>query len=153
MLTNKTKYALHALTYLAEAAGRGPVLIAELAREERIPKKFLERILLDLKTRGILRSQKGKGGGYLLARPAAQISLGDVLRFMDGPLAPVSCVSQTAYAPCRECSDEATCGIRSVMKEVRDAISDVVDATTLADLVQRSKAAQSARVETLSYEI
>ena len=73
MLTNKTKYALHALTYLAEAAGRGPVLIAELAREERIPKKFLERILLDLKTRGILRSQKGKGGGYLLARPATQV--------------------------------------------------------------------------------
>ena len=153
MLTNKTKYALHALTHLAEAAGRGPVLIAELAREERIPKKFLERILLDLKTRGILRSQKGKGGGYLLARPASEISLGDILRFMDGPLAPVSCVSQTAYAPCRECSDEATCGIRSVMKEVRDAISDVVDATTLADLVQRSKAARSARADHLDYEI
>lgn len=153
MLTKKTKYALRALAYLADAEGRGPILISELAREEKIPRKFLERILLDLKSRGVLRSQKGKGGGYLLARPAAQISLGDVLRFMDGPLAPVSCVSQTAYESCRECSDEATCGIRSVMKEVRDAISDIVDATTLADLVQRSKAAQSARAEHLVYEI
>lgn len=153
MLTKKTKYALQALTHLAKAAGRGPILIAELADAERIPRKFLERILLDLKSRGVLRSQKGKGGGYLLARPAHEITLGELLRFLDGPLAPVSCVSQTAYAPCRECSDEATCGIRSVMKEVRDAISDIVDATTLADLVQRSQAAQDARAEHLVYEI
>lgn len=153
MITKKTKYALRALTYLAKAEGRGPILIAELAREERIPRKFLERILLDLKTRGVLRSQKGKGGGYLLARPATRISLGDVLRFMDGPLAPVSCVSQTAYAPCRECSDEATCGIRLVMKEVRDAIAAIVDDTTLADLVQRSQTAHNRQTEYLHYEI
>lgn len=153
MMTKKTKYALRALIQLARRDRQTPVLIAELAREERIPQKFLERILLDLKSRGVLRSQKGKGGGYFLARPPHEISLGDVLRFLDGPLAPVSCVSQTAYAPCRECSDEATCGIRSVMKEVRDAIADIVDATTLADLVQRSQAAQDARAEHLVYEI
>jgi len=153
MITRKTKYALRALIHLAGRDRQTPVLIADLAREERIPRKFLERILLDLKSRGVLRSQKGKGGGYFLARAPHEISLGDVLRFLDGPLAPVSCVSQTAYAPCRECSDEATCGIRSVMKEVRDAIADIVDATTLADLVQRSRAAQDARVEHLVYEI
>lgn len=152
MLTSKTKYALRALMALAREADRGPRLIADLSREERIPRKFLERILLELKSRGVLRSQKGKGGGYALARSPDQINLTDIVRWMDGPLAPVSCVSQTAYAPCRECTDEASCGIRSVMKEVRDAIAQVLDATTLADLVQRARAAGE-REQALTYDI
>ena len=153
MLTRKTKYALNALSHLARAQERGPVLIAELAREERIPKKYLERILLDLKVRGILRSQKGKGGGYYLGRKPEEISISEVVRLMDGPLAPVSCVSETAYERCSECRNEATCGIRLVMKEVRDAMADILDGTSLADMVQRSRNAAPAGVETLSYEI
>ena len=153
MLTRKTKYALNALSYLARAQARGPVLIAELAKEERIPKKYLERILLDLKVRGILRSQKGKGGGYYLGRKPEEISISEVVRLMDGPLAPVSCVSETAYERCSECRDEATCGIRLVMKEVRDAMADILDGTSLADLVQRSRNAAPAGDETINFEI
>lgn len=152
MMTRKTKYALNALAYLARKQDRGPVQIAELAREERIPKKYLERILLELKVRGILRSQKGKGGGYFLGRSPEKVSISEVVRLMDGPLAPVSCVSETAYASCRECRDEGICGIRLVMKEVRDAIADILDGTSLADLVQRSRAA-AAGGESLTYEI
>ena len=153
MITSKAKYALRALIYLADQEGKDPVLIAQLARDEKIPKKFLERILLEMKTRGFLRSQKGKGGGYSLAKSPGQISVGDIIRLMDGPIAPVSCVSQTAYAPCRECRDEATCSIRLVMKEVRDAIAGVMDRTTLADMVQRGKEAARAQAERFSYEI
>ena len=153
MLTRKTKYALNALSYLARTQTRGPVLIAELAREERIPKKYLERILLDLKVRGILRSQKGKGGGYYLGRKPEEISISEVVRLMDGPLAPVSCVSETAYERCSECRDEATCGIRLVMKEVRDAMADILDGTSLADLVRRARNAAPAGGESINFEI
>lgn len=153
MITRKAKYALRALVYLATQERKGPVLIAELAREEKIPKKFLERILLEMKTRGFLRSQKGKGGGYTLAKRADKISVGEVIRLMDGPIAPVSCVSQTAYAPCSECHEEATCSIRLVMKDVRDAIAGIIDSTSLADLIQRGKDAASAQAENLAYDI
>lgn len=152
MLTSRTKYALRALGALAERGHREPVLIADLAREERIPRKYLERILLELKSRGVLRSQKGKGGGYVLAKRPEDINLADVVRWMDGPLAPVPCVSQTAYAPCRECTDEASCGIRSVMKEVRDAIAEILGGTSLADLVQRNRSA-SEQTRELTYDI
>jgi Rrf2 family protein len=100
------------------------------------PKKFLESILLTLKNQGILVSRKGRGGGYALARPADQISFGEIVRLMDGPLAPVPCVSVTAYHACEECASEAGCEIRAVMKRVRDAISEVLDATTLADALR-----------------
>lgn len=153
MITSKSKYALNALVALAEAQGRGPVLISDLAREKEIPRKFLERILLELKARGVLRSQKGKGGGYQLARPPDLISVGDVVRWTSGPLAPVSCVSATAYAPCRECTDEASCGIRSVMKEVRDAMSGILDETSIADLARRSREATGARAQGLNFDI
>lgn len=139
--------------YLVAAEGGGPVLIADLARDEKIPKKFLERILLEMKTRGFLRSQKGKGGGYTLAKRPDKIFVGEVIRLMDGPIAPVSCVSQMAYAPCSECHDEATCSIRLVMKDVRDAIAGIVDQTSLADLIQRGKDATSARSENFAYDI
>lgn len=135
MISNKTKYGLHALLYLSQKYNQGPVLIADLAREERIPKKFLELILLDLKNHGILESKKGKGGGYQLARHPSEIKFGQVIRILDGPLAPVSCVSQTAYKSCKECKDEQHCGIRLVMKDVRDAMANILDKTSLADVL------------------
>jgi len=136
MLTRRAKYGLMALVYLAERPTGQPVLIEDLSRDERIPQKYLERILLDMKRRGFLQSRKGRGGGYMLNKPASEIFLGDVLRIMDGPLAPVPCVSKTAYAPCIECRDENACKIKKVMKRVRDAIADVLDATSLEDMVR-----------------
>jgi len=108
-------------------------LIADIAAEENIPRKFLELILLDLRKNGILESRKGKGGGYLLAKPASEVSFGRVIRLMDGPLAPLPCVSETAYRRCDECADEHTCEIRLVMKMVRDQTARILDGTTLAD--------------------
>jgi Rrf2 family protein len=136
MLTKKAKYALKAAMHLARRTPAGAVLIADIADSERLPKKFLESILLTMKNRGLLVSRKGRGGGYALARPADRISFGEIVRIMDGPLAPVSCVSLTAYRPCEECANEQGCEVRTVMKRVRDAISDVLDATTLADAVR-----------------
>lgn len=137
MLTRKTKYALLALSYLARHQDEGPVLIADLAAAENIPKKFLEAILLELRKHGILKSRKGKGGGYMLNRAPRDIPLSDVVRMMDGPFAPVSCVSETAYAPCDDCRDEKTCEIRAVMKRVRDSIADIFENTSLADMVRK----------------
>lgn len=136
MLSKKAKYALQALLQLAEEYDRGPVLIADLAEREGIPKKFLELILLELRNQGILQSKKGKGGGYFLGKPPKAITLGQVIRILDGPLAPLPCVSQTAYMKCQECRDEETCGIRLVMKQVRDATAKVLDSTSLADVAQ-----------------
>ncbi|HVC43603.1 MAG TPA: Rrf2 family transcriptional regulator [Candidatus Binataceae bacterium] len=137
MLTHKSKYALKALIVLAREFGRGPVLISNIAAREGIPRKFLELILLELKNHGILQSKKGKGGGYTLGRAPAAIHVGDVLRVLDGPLAPTPCVSRTAYMRCAECLDERTCGVRLVMKQVRDATATILDATSLADIVVR----------------
>jgi Rrf2 family protein len=137
MLTHKSKYALKALTVLAREFGHGPVLISDIAEREGIPRKFLEMILLELKNRGLLQSKKGKGGGYALGRPPAAIHVSDVLRVLDGPLAPTPCVSRTAYMRCAECIDERTCGVRLVMKQVRDATATILDATSLADIVAR----------------
>jgi Rrf2 family protein len=134
MLSNKSKYGLKALLALAERAGTGPVLVADLATRDRMPKKFLEAILLELKRRGIVESKKGKGGGYFLRRPADDITFGEVIRVLDGPLAAVPCVSQMAYMPCAECVDEESCGVRMAMKEVRDATARILDNTTLADV-------------------
>ncbi len=138
MISKKTKYALNALMHLARHHQEGPVLISAIAQTERIPQKFLEQILLDLKNNGILQSKKGKGGGYFLGRPAQEIMLGKVIRIFDGPLAPVSCVSQTAYMKCEECRDDTCCGIRMVMKDVREAISNILDKTSLEDMVLKS---------------
>jgi Rrf2 family protein len=119
---------------LAEEAGRGPVLVSELANRQQLPQKFLEAILLELKRHGLLQSKKGKGGGYFLSRTPAEITVGQVIRVLDGPLALVPCVSQTAYMRCEECLDEQTCGVRLAMKDVRDATARILDNTTLADL-------------------
>jgi Rrf2 family protein len=144
MLTKKSKYALKALLVLAEEADAGPVHVADLAERERIPKKFLEAILLDLKRHGLLQSKKGKGGGYSLRRDPNEITVGQVIRLLDGPLALVPCASQTAYMPCAECVDEATCGVRWAMKEVRDATSKILDHTTLSNLNARTRRAARA---------
>jgi len=151
MLSNKAKYGLHALMNLAEKYAQGPVLIADLAREEKIPKKFLELILLDLKNHGILASKKGKGGGYHLARHPSEVIVGQVIRILDGPLAPVSCVSQTAYEACKECKDEHHCGIRLVMRDVREAMAKILDHTSLEDMVVKSKGLDLATI--LNYQI
>jgi Rrf2 family protein len=140
MLPMKAKYGLRAMTALAGKYGAGPVLIADLAQTEKIPRKFLELILLDLKKRGILGSKKGKGGGYYLSRPPELISLGELVRALDGPIALLPCVSHMAYKRCDECIDETTCGIRSVMKEVRDQTAAILDGTTLSELLVRSQA-------------
>jgi Rrf2 family protein len=134
MLSKRAKYALKALLALAERPRDEPVRIADLARDEHIPPKFLELILLVLKHHGVLQSRKGKGGGYLLARDPSDISLGEVVRMFDGPLAPVPCASQTAYVPCADCPNEAVCGVHLAMKAVRDATARVLDGTSLAAL-------------------
>ena len=139
-LSQKARYALRALEGLAREHGRGPVLIAGLAREEELPKKFLEVILLELKNHGILRSKRGRGGGYSLNRPPEEITLGQVVRLFDGPLAPLPCASESNFQPCAECTDASTCATRAVMKEVRDAIAQVLDKTTLSDLIAREDA-------------
>jgi Rrf2 family protein len=137
MLSNKTKYALKALLVLAKEYGQGPVLISDIAQREDIPRKFLELILLELKNQGILQSKKGKGGGYSLARAPQAVSVGHIIRVLDGPIAPLPCVSRTAYRRCAECRDERTCGIRMVMKDVRDATANIIDSTTLGDILKR----------------
>ena len=153
MISKKTKYALKALIYLGRRYDQGPVLIQYLSREENIPKKFLELILLTLKNNGILQSRKGKGGGYYLGRAPREISIGNVIRILEGPIAPVPCVSETAYAPCGECLDEMTCGIRLVMKDVRDAISNILDKTTLSDMLEREEKAKQMEQGIIHYSI
>lgn len=134
MLSQRAKYGLKALLYLADhAAGKG-VRGADISAAENIPKKFLDLILLDLKAKDLITSKKGKQGGYQLALPAERIAVGQVIRILDGPLAPVSCVSRTAYKRCPDCRDERTCRVRQVMGQVRDAIADVLDNTSLADM-------------------
>src|SRR5215208_8056497 len=134
MLSKKAKYAIKALLALAEGERDEPRRIADLAQAEQIPPKFLELILLGLKNQGLLRSRKGKGGGYLLARDPADIYLGQIVRMFDGPLAPVPCASQTAYVACADCPNEAVCGVHLAMKAVRDATAKVLDGTSIASL-------------------
>jgi Rrf2 family protein len=144
VLSRKSKYGLKALLVLAEKAGTGPVLISELADRDRIPKKFLEAILLELKRHGVVESKKGKGGGYFLRRKPADVTFGEVIRVLDGPLAAVPCVSKLAYMKCVECIDEDSCGVRLAMKQVRDATAEILDHTTLAGVnarVTRKRAA------------
>jgi Rrf2 family protein len=134
VLSRRSKYGLKALLVLAREEGRGPVLVSELAEREAMPRKFLEAILLDLNRHGLVQSRKGPGGGYLLRRPPAAITFGEVIRALEGPLALVPCVSQTAYSPCGECVDEGTCGVRLAMRQVREATAGILDNMTLADV-------------------
>jgi Rrf2 family protein len=141
-MSKRCEYALRALIDLALArqAGRPRVAVQEIALRERIPEKFLEGILLQLRRAGVLRSRRGRLGGYTLARAPGSIRLGAVVRLVDGPLAPISCVSRTAYEPC-SCPDEAHCGLRMVMLEARNAIAAILDGYTLADVAGRTESA------------
>jgi Rrf2 family protein len=144
-LSKRGEYGLRAMIDLATRDhGSTAVQIKDIAEREQIPPKFLEQILLTLKNAGLLHSKMGVGGGYYLAKAADQISLGSIIRILDGPLAPVRCVSQMAYEPCG-CPDEDTCGLRLVMSDVRNAIADILDGTMLADVTQRVEAAQRLR--------
>ena len=151
MLSKRAKYGLRALIYLAQRQGEGPIQIRDIAEALNIPRKFLEAILLDLRNEGILQSRKGREGGYVMERSPDTIPLGRIIRFIDGPLASVPCVSQTAYARCDDCPDERTCVIRCVMKEVRDATARILDEATLEQLV--TKARQLEKVPELEYQI
>ena len=136
-ISKRTQYGIKAVLNLARRYGNGPVLIATLSQEETIPIKFLELILLNLKGQGLLRSKTGKGGGYELGRPPSTITMGSLIRMMEGPLAPLPCASETAYKPCKECSDVERWATRIIMRQVRDAMAEVLDRTTLADLLRR----------------
>jgi Rrf2 family protein len=143
MLSKKTQYALKAMIALARETSTEPVMIASLAENECIPKKFLELILLDLKSLGVVQSKKGKQGGYFLSRSPQEIKLGHIIRGIEGPLALLPCVSLTQYQRCDECSDERSCGLRLVMKDVRDATAKILDNTSLADVLDRVEAERS----------
>lgn len=141
MLTMRTRYALKALTFLAERGDREPTLIGELSERGNIPKKYLEAILRELKQHGILSAQRGRGGGYTLLKAPSQVSLADVIRALDGPIAPVPCLSRTAYRPCDECRNETACGVRLVLRDVHVAMVDALERTTLEELVKRTREA------------
>ncbi|HEY4989258.1 MAG TPA: Rrf2 family transcriptional regulator [Opitutaceae bacterium] len=136
-LSKKGEYALRSLINLGIAAEmkRKLVQASEMAESEQMPVKFLEQILQALKEAGLVESQRGKFGGYRLAKPAKKIFIGEVVRLIDGPLAPIGCVSQTAYEPC-SCPDEVHCGLRMLMVDVRNAIAGILDRYTLADVVE-----------------
>ncbi len=139
LLSQKCKYALQALLVLARENSDELLLVSDIAERENLPKKFLEAILLELNRNGLVRSRRGRGGGYALAKPADLITFGQVVRIMDGPLAPLSCVSVNYYRRCDDCRDEQTCEIRKVMRRVRDAIALELDGTSLADALVNGK--------------
>ena len=143
-LSKRGEYGLRAMIVLAEPVEKNtmPVVqIKEIALREQISPKFLEQILLTLKNAGMLHSKMGVGGGYYLARSAGEITLGQIFRVLDGPVAPIKCVSQMAYEPCG-CPDEETCGLRMSMGDVRNAIAGILDTTSLADVTKRQLAAR-----------
>lgn len=133
MLTKKGKYGLKAAVYLARLPPGGSVQVAEIAEANNIPKKFLDVILNELRNAGFLASKKGKRGGYRLGKPADEIVVGEMIRTLDGPLAPFPCASRNAYVPCDDC-DVARCEVRRLMVQVRDAIGTVLDTHTLAEM-------------------
>ena len=146
MITQKAKYAFRALTALAQSTNNEPMLISDIATRQRIPKKFLEQILLDLKHNSIVDSRRGKQGGYLLLKPAKDITFGEILRIVDGPIAPLPCLSITAYRPCSDCDGEQDCEIRHVFAKVADAMRKVLFSTTIADAISRPKSATITRL-------
>lgn len=132
MLTKKAKYGMKALVHLAGLRPGEMALVSDIAEANRIPKKFLDVILGDLRNAGFVHSKKGKGGGYMLAKPADEIGVGDLIRAIDGPLAPIQCVSKLGYRRCDDCADERRCAVRLVMLQAREAIVSVLDQTSLA---------------------
>ena len=139
-ISKRGEYGIRAMILLASQPDAHPMMqLKQIAEREHIPIKFLEQIMLALKHAGLLHSKAGIGGGYYLAKPADEIHIGKIVRVLDGPLAPIGCVSQIAYEPCN-CPDESTCRLRAVMQNVRTAISDILDHTTLADVANATPA-------------
>jgi Rrf2 family cysteine metabolism transcriptional repressor len=134
-LSTKGEYASRAMLELSRRYADGPVHSREISKSQEIPQGFLEQILLLLKRAGYLKSRKGRKGGYVLAKPPGAINVAEVIRVMDGPLAPIDCVSVMAHEPCRM---EGTCGLRWLWKEVRDSVAGILERTTFADLVEKS---------------
>ncbi len=139
MLSKKTRYALKALVVLGKNFGGAPMQISKIASEEHIPKKFLEQILLDMRNAGLLYSKKGSGGGYGLVKDPAEIYMVQVLRLTGGPVALLPCVSLNFYQKCDECTNEATCGVRDVFIEVRNATLKILSETSIADVISREE--------------
>jgi Rrf2 family protein len=134
MLSMKSQYAFKALTYLSEKYNEGPVLISEIAKKKKIPLKFLENILLELKKADILDSKKGKGGGYFLKKSPDKVKVATVIRLINGPIAMLPCVSLYFYERCKNC-DQKHCGLHDMMIQVRDATLNIVENRTLRDLM------------------
>jgi Rrf2 family protein len=134
MLAKKTQYALKALTYMAEQNNAGPFLIADIAKKKKIPVKFLESILLELKKAGILNSKKGKGGGYFFNQDPSTITMATIMRLIEGPIALLPCVSLNFYKKCADCN-EKKCGLNKIMKEVRDSTLHILENRTVQDLI------------------
>lgn len=152
MISSRTKYGIHALIFLSHRYGKGLVAIKEISEAERIPKKFLETILLDLKGGGLLTSRAGPSGGYSLRIPPANLTLGRAIRLLEGPLALTPCVSQNSYAPCADCRNEAECSLRLSMRRVRDATARILDEVTFESLVEDEKRL-AANSQTTTFEI
>jgi Rrf2 family protein len=153
MISKKSKYAFMALIHMAGLPSGKPVLISDLAKDGNIPKKFLEYILLTLRKGGILQSKIGKGGGYFLAVPPNQITIGSIVRILEGDIAPIQCLSTTNHAHCEECQDEATCGIKLTFADVNDALTKVMDGLTIADMVERSENERNKIENVMNYSI
>lgn len=148
MLTAKGKYGLKALVHLSNLQPGETTQAVDIADANNIPKKFLDAILGDLRNAGIVQSKKGPGGGYMLARAPSEIKIGYVVRTLDGPLAPLACASRTAYQPCRDCDDVKTCVVRLTMTRVRDAMSEILDSLSVADMAatgRRQRRAHASR--------
>jgi Rrf2 family protein len=154
-LSKKGEYAVRALVEIGFESHLRPnslIQISTVAERTNIPEKFLEQILLALRNGGVLKSKRGVEGGYTLAKPAAEISLGEVVRLLDGPLAPIPCVSQSAYEPC-SCPDEESCGLRIAMKQVRDAICNILDNYGLDRLISEVQKHRSTKTTTWQFDI
>ena len=136
-LSRKGEYALRAMIVLARHYGEGFLQIREIAERENIPRKFLEQILLELNRAGLLEGRRGPGGGYRLIKAPAEVTLAQIVRIIDGPLAPLSCVSKTAHV---KCPDQRKCGLYGVMHDVRDAIAEILEGVSLADICPKGKA-------------
>jgi Rrf2 family protein len=133
VLTQKSRYALRSLLYLVEEAGGSPVQLGRIAETQNIPPKYLELIMLDLKKAGLVKSLRGPRGGYQITRAPEEISFGDIVRALEGPIALVSCASVNFYAPCGDCHDEASCAIRRAFAIIRDRTTEILDGISLAE--------------------
>ena len=151
-LTVRGEYALRALIVLGLNSNQSVVQIQTISKLQNIPKRFLEQILNELRSAGIVESRRGVAGGYRLRLPPDKVTLAEVIRYIEGPLAPVSCVSERFYERCT-CPDESNCGIRSVMKDVREAIVKILESVTLAQLCERVRKLQGAHANPLDYVI